>query len=563
VLLPFATSCGSDAGDAVSAIRFVESSGPAGLDIVTDCGAEEKRHIIETLGSGVALSDYDNDGDVDLYVATAQTVAAWRTGEGRRANALYRNDGAGTFTDVAAAAGVDLKAWAQGTYFVDYDNDGDRDLFVTTWGPNVLYRNEGDGTFTDVSASSGLGAGSDWSTGAAFGDLDGDGDLDLYVASYCEFDLENPPFDGTTVLWQGIRVLPGPQGLRGVHDRLYRNDGDGTFSDVSSKSGILDIPLPHYGLGVVFSDFDLDGDLDVYVANDSVDNALWRNEGGLRFTDVAPIAGVSTNEAAKQQAGMGTDSGDYDGDGRFDLFVTNFSHDYNTLYRNDGGLIFTDTTFQAGFSDGFSTLCWGTRFADFDHDGRLDLFVANGHVYPEVDAHPQLGTTFRQADSVYRNRGDGTFENLSRSPGSGLDRVESTRGVATADIDDDGDLDVVATHIGATPSLLLNHSGDAAAWVVLRLTGRESNRDAVGAVVEIEAGGRRQTRAVNPFGSFLSQSSYDVHFGLGDAERIERAQVRWPSGSTDELAGLETGRIYLVTEGTGVTGSREPAGDNR
>jgi hypothetical protein len=545
------------AGDGLPA--FVDTAAEAGLESVAVCGNAAKAHLLESTGSGVAVADYDGDGDDDLYFATAQTTDDWLAGRRPRTNALYRNDGHGTFTDLAAEAGVDLAAWSAGTYFVDYDDDGDKDLFVTTWGPNVLYRNDGDGTFTDVTRQAGVAGGAtDWSASAAFGDLDGDGDLDLYVANYCVYDLADPPFGGSRTNWKGIQVYRGPLGFEAQADRLYRNDGDGTFTDVSDASGIGAISEHLFGLGVAMSDLDDDGDLDVYVANDSTANFLWRNDGGLRFSDVANMAGVATNEDAKQQAGMGTDIGDYNDDGRLDVVVTNFSHDWNTLYRNDGGGFFTDATFEAGLRDGYLPLAWGTKLFDYDNDGRLDLFVANGHIYPEIDDHPQLKLTYKEENLLYRNLGGGRFENVVERSGPGMRIVEGTRGVAVADLDRDGDLDLVLTNIDSTPSLLRNDGGNRGAWLSVRLVGTRANRDAIGSRLTLTAGDTVQVREVNPFGSYQSQSSYAVHFGLGDAEAVERLEIRWPDGEVETLTDLPTRAFLTVTQGSGVTESQAP-----
>ena len=549
---------GSETG---SDVRFVDVAAAAGVDLVAVQGGAEKDYILESIGTGVAVGDYDGDGDEDLYLLTAQTTEEWRAGRRPHANALYRNNGDGSFTDVAVEAGVALRAWSMGAYFVDYDNDGDKDLFVTTWGPNALYRNEGDGTFADVTAASGLAGGAgDWSASAAFSDLDADGDLDVYVTNYCEYDLIDPPFDGAKVVWKGIVVNRGPAGLVEQEDRLFRNNGDGTFSDISRASGVLDLAGPQYGLGVTMADFDADGDPDIYVANDSRPNHLWRNDGDLRFTDVSTLAGVATNEDAKEQAGMGADVADYDGDGRTDVVVTNFSHDWNTLYRNQGGMYFVDETFSAGFRDSYMKLAWGVKFFDYDNDGWLDLMVANGHLYPQVDANPHLNTSYDQPNSLYRNLGDGTFANRAEHSGPGLREVKSSRGLAVADFDRNGALDVIVTNIDSTPTLLRNE-GTPHGWVSLRLVGTRSNRDAVGARAELEAGGRRQIREVNPFGSYLSQGSHTLHFGLGSEQNVDRVTIRWPSGQTDEIENLTPRRFYTVTEGQGISATAEPGSD--
>jgi len=540
-------------------VIFVNVAAEVGLDQVSVCGDPRKNHLLESTGAGAAVADYDGDGDDDVYVGTQQTSQDWLAGRKPNGNALYRNNGDGTFTDVAAEAGVDLHAWTAGVGFADYDNDGDKDLYVTTWGPNVLYRNDGDGTFTDVTESAGVAGPPDaWSASAAFGDLDNDGDLDLYQANYCEFDLRNPPFGGTRTAWKGIQVYRGPLGFTGQADVLYRNNGDGTFDDVTEPAGIDDYKKPLYGLGVVMFDADDDRDLDIYVANDSCPNYLWRNDGDFRFTDAAGVAGVATNEDAREQAGMGVDAADFDGDGRIDILVTNFSHDWNTLHRNQGGLVFVDHTFQAGFKDTYLPLAWGTKFLDIDNDGWLDIVVAQGHIYEEVDDHPHLNTHYREANRLYRNLGDGSFENVTATSGPGLKLHEGSRGVATADYDRDGDVDVFITGMDELPVLLRNEGGNRRPWISVRLIGTRSNRDAVGARIALEAGGRTQLREVNPFGSYQSQSSYAVHFGLGDAETVERLSIRWPSGLEEEFTDLPVRRFVTVTEGKGITAEETP-----
>jgi len=533
------------------AVWFEDIAARSGVDHVAACGNRTKNHILETLGSGVAIADYDNDGDQDLYLATAQTSDDWLAGVKPRANALYRNDGNGTFVDVAAAAGVDLTAWSLGVYFVDHDNDGDKDLFVTTWGPNVLYVNNGDGTFTDGTASAGLGLHHTWSASAAFGDLDLDGDLDLYVTNYAEYSLVDPPHGGAKITWRGMRVLMGPIGLVGEGDRLYRNNGDGTFTDVTSAAGI-DVAEPHYGLGVVFSDLDADGDPDIFVANDSMANFLWRNDGALRFTDVSLAAGVATNQNATEQAGMGVDAGDYDQDGKFDLVVTNFSHDFNTLHRNRGDLLFADATYTANFKDSYSYLVWGVKFVDYDLDGWLDAFMANGHTYSILETNTQADTTYKQVNSIYRNRRDGTFEPRGVMAGPAMQVLESSRGLAVGDLDGNGAPDFVTTNIDAAPTILMNRSLGERNWLHVSLQGTRSNRDGVGARIELSAQGHTQVREVNPFGSFLSQSSYDVMFGLGSAAMADRIVVRWPSGAVDEVAGVPGGDRATIVEGKGL-----------
>ncbi len=542
---------------------FIDRAEESGIDVVQVCGNRDKDHLLESTGSGVAIADYDNDGDLDLYFPTAQTRDDWLAGRRPRANALYRNEGDGRFTEAAEEAGVDLRAWSAGAYFVDYDNDGDKDLFVTAWGPNVLYKNNGDGTFTDVTAEAGVaGPANGWSSSAAFGDLDGDGNLDLYVANYTEYDLEHPPFGGERTLWKGLRVYRGPLGFTAQPDRLYRNNGDGTFRDVTAESGTTDAADPKYGLGVVFTDIDDDGDPDLYVANDSQANTLWLNQGNFRFEDIALMAGAATNEDAKEQAGMGTDAGDYDNDGRIDLFVTNFSHDWDTLHKNAGNGMFLDATFSAGLRDTYLDLAWGAKFVDYDNDGFLDLLVANGHIYTEVDSRPQLKTTYNQRNRLFRNLGNGRFQDVTKTAGPGFEPVLSSRGAAVADLDRDGDMDIILTNMDQAPNLLFNEGGNRRNWLQVRLRGTRSNRDAVGARLTLKEGGQTLTREVNPFGSYLSQGAYTVHFGLGSGNEPGTLVIRWPSGEEETIDRLAPNTFVTIVEGKGVVAT-ETTRDSR
>ncbi len=532
-------------------VQFTDVAPQAGLTLVTVCGTKEKRHIPESTGTGIAIADFDGDGDEDIFFANAQTNDDYITHRNPNACALYRNNGDGTFTDVAREAGVDVHGWITGAYFVDTDNDGDFDLFLTAFGKNMLFENDGKGRFRDITRRAGLDAPAAWNTSAAFADLDRDGDLDLYIARYVDFDLADPPNGGARSIWKGLSVFPGPIGLKGAADVLYRNNGDGTFTDATAASGIQDREL-RYGLGVVITDLDNDGAPDIYVANDSTSNFLWHNDGKGHFKEVAAAAGVATNEDAKEQAGMGTDAGDYDGDGDMDLFVTNFSHDWNTLYRNEGGLRFSDATFQAGFSDSYLFLAWGTKFLDFDNDGLLDLFVADGHIYPQVDQAPSLNTSYKQLNLLYRNRGDGTFENVTRRAGPGLAIVESSRGVAVADIDQDGDMDIAVSNEDAPPNLLRNDGGNSGHWLLVQLAGTRSNRHGIGARLTLESAGRKMLREVNPFGSYQSQSTYWVHFGLGQAASADKLTVAWPSGEIQQFRDIASNQRITIVEGKGI-----------
>ncbi|MGH2668768.1 MAG: FG-GAP repeat domain-containing protein, partial [bacterium] len=438
----------------------------AGLTLGNVSGAYDKTTINETVGNGVCLHDVDGDGFTDIFLPNGSRPGAHGAEAPR--SALYRNRGDGTFEDATAAAGVGSPGyWAQGCVFGDYDGDGRVDLFVTGFGRYILYRNLGGGRFSDVTAAAGL-KGRYWSTGAAFGDYDGDGRIDLYVSHYIDYDAAAPPLprpgSAPNCFYRGFPVICGPRGLDGGASRLFHNEGGGRFRDVSRAAGLVMDP-PGYALGAVFSDLDLDGDLDLYVANDSVPNFLYRNDGRGRFTEIGTVAGVAYNEDGRSQASMGVDSGDYDNDGLPDLFITNFSHDYATLYHNEGGLLFLDLSLVSGIGTAtLSTLGWGTGFLDYDHDGLKDLFLANGHVYTDID-RANLGTTWKQPNQLFRNEGGGRFREVTAEAGPGLQERHSARGSAFGDLDNDGDLDVVVNNIDETPSLLRNDGGSARPWI--------------------------------------------------------------------------------------------------
>ena len=543
-------------GAAQAGPRFVDTAAEAGLSVQAP-PRRAMEHILESTGSGVAVADYDKDGDDDLYFPRQPSLADRLAGRPGPANELYRNNGDGTFTEVGEQAGVALRAWSNAAYFADYDNDGDQDLFITAWGGNTFFWNNGDGTFTDITAVAGVaGPSNGWSSAAAFGDLDQDGFLDLFVVNYCDYDPAQPTPSVIQAVWRGLEVFFGPLGLPGQADLIYHNNGDGTFTDISQDAGIADQPKL-YGLGLVMQDLDRDQDLDMYVANDLVVNQLWRNDGLLPLVEVGAMSGTATNENAAEQAGMGVDAADYDDDGFIDLFVTNFSHDWNTLYIGEGGMRFRDGTFEAGLSDSWNVMGWGAKFLDFDHDGRLDLGIANGHIYPAVDEHPQIGSTYRQPNQLLRNTGDGKFEPVADAA---WNNQNSSRGLALIDYDMDGDQDVVITHVDAPPSLLRNDGGNEGNWISIHLEGTESNRDGIGARLEFEIGDRTLIRLVNPYGSFQSQSGIAVHAGIGDADYVDKLTVHWPSVRSFNYEDLQANRFYTIREQSGITNIREPAG---
>jgi hypothetical protein len=432
-----------------------------------------------------------------------------------------------------------------GAISADYDNDGDADLYVTNLQENILYRNDGTQGFVDVAESAGV-ATPVWSTGAAFADYDLDGDLDLYVANYAEFHMDEIPRLGTQ--WKGTDVFVGPLTLPEVPDVLYRNEGDGIFTDVSEETGIAQAE-PSYGFGVLFADYDSDGDPDLYVANDSMANFLFRNQGNGRFADVALSVYVAFGEQGHAQAGMGVTWGDYNTDGHPDIFVTNFESDYNILYQNNEEGIFSDVTFAAGLgTPSLSYVGFGTGFLDYDNDGDLDLLVANGHVYPQID-RAGTGTTYAQPNHLFANSGDGHFELLLPQAGDSLGTARVSRGSCIGDLDNDGDLDLFITNLNDRPTLLRNETGNRQNWLGIKLIGTTSNRDGIGARVRLFAAGRTQIRNVICGSSFLCSEDQRLHFGLGSQEQVDSLEVRWPSGTVQRFANLPANRYLAIKEG--------------
>ena len=516
--------------------------------------APDNKYIVESMSGGVALIDYDLDGWIDIYFTNAPTVEMALTRQ-KAKSALYRNNGAGAFTEVTDKAGVGDAGWAMGACVGDYNNDGWPDLYVTAFGPNTLYRNNGDGTFTDVTGEARVGD-PRWGAGCAFGDYDGDGWADLLLANYVDFRLGDlPKFgEGANCQYRGLAVQCGPKGLKGAGDALYHNNGDGTFTDVSKAAGVSD-PNGYYGLGVVWTDLDEDGRPDAFVANDTTPNFLYRNEGKGRFSEIAYVAGAAVNENGAPQACMGIALGDYLHTGRLSIFVTNFSEEYNTLYRNEGRLTFNDVSYASDTAaSSLPYVGWGAGFFDLENDGWLDLLVVNGHVYPQVDTR-DIGTKYRQPKLLYINKRDGTFREASRDVGAALSVPRVSRGAAFGDLDNDGDIDIVVGDLDGAPMILRNDGGNRNNWITLELIGARGARPALGARVKVVAGGLVQVDEVRSGGSYLSQNDFRLHFGLGKAERVDRVEIRWPSGKTETLQNLAARSFYSVKEGAGVVSS--------
>ena len=491
-------------------------------------GGSAKDHILESGGAGVALLDYDGDGWLDIYIVNGYQLSAGKVVTGHK-NLLYRNLGGWKFENVSRQAGVDTSAWGAGVCAGDYDGDGRIDLYVANYGPNLLFRNNGNGSFTEVARAAGVSAGG-WSTGCSFFDADGDGNLDLYVARYVATEWEQVLAAKRSLLWRGgPTVMAGPAGLRGASDLFFHNEGNGRFRESTISLG-LNPPDASYGFGVLSTDYNGDGWVDVFIANDTNANYLFRNRGDGRFDEVALQSGVAFSEDGRAQAGMGVDAGDFDGDGMLDLVVTNFAQDTNTLYRNLGGDKFEDWSAAAGLkARTFERLGWGVAFLDVDLDGFSDLFFANGHIYPQVDHFPQLRETFRQENQILLNRG-GRFIDVSSIAGDGLRIMKSHRGLAVGDLDNDGKPDVVITSMDDTPTVLRNRTETPHHWVSIQLMNDGRNRFCIGATVMVDAGGKRQIREIRSGGSYVSQNDLRAHFGLGSHAGNIDVTVRMPGG---------------------------------
>jgi hypothetical protein len=510
--------------------------------------APEKKFIVESMSGGVAMFDYDNDGRVDLYFVDSLTVETAGRPEAAR-SALYRNLGRGRFEDLTDKAGVGHPGWGMGACTADVDGDGWTDLYVTALGGNHLYRNNHDGTFTDVTERAGVRVGG-WSAGCGFGDYDHDGRVDLFVSRYVKIDLAHLPQFGKdkTCEYRGIAVQCGPRGLEGEGDFLFHNDGDGRFTDVSVKAGVSD-PRGYFGLGIAWFDFNEDGWLDLYVANDSTANFLYVNQKDGTFKEQAFPLGVAVSEDGAEQGSMGVAVGDYDHSGRFSLFVTNFSEEYNALYHNEGDH-FTDASFRSRTAaSSLPYVGWGNAFLDFDNDTWPDIIAVNGHVYPQLDK-VRLGASagYRQRKLLYRNRGDGTFDEVAARYGPALTEERVSRGLAIGDLDDDGGIDVVINDLDGAPQILHNELAGRGGWLIVKLQGAAPNTDAIGAVIAVTAGGVRQRALVQSGTSYLSQNDMRQHFGLGAASTVDAIEVRWPDGTTTRQTQVKANQVLTIRQ---------------
>jgi hypothetical protein len=546
------------------AAKFTDITVPAGLGNARNVSgsAQDKQYLIEEMGCGVALIDYDNDGWPDIFLVNGSSFDSPRAGR-KPASYLFHNNRDGTFTDVTVKAGLALTAWGQACCVGDYDNDGFDDLFVSCWGRNVLYHNNGDGTFTDVSTKAGVaGTPGRWGAGCCFLDYDRDGLLDLFVSNYVTFDRERAPRPGDSLYcrYGQIPVPCGPQGFSGGSNLLYRNRGDGTFEDVSEKSGIAwprATPVPFvrenwrptgsYGMGAAAADFDNDGWPDIYVACDTAPSLLYHNNHDGTFREIAVSAGCAFDENGVALSGMGAGVGDSDGDGWLDIVRTNFTDQVTTLYRNNGDGTFQDASLQAGLGINTKFVGFGVGFLDFDNDGRKDIFIANGHVYPQI-AGRKMHLSYRQPRLLYRNIGGGRFEDVSATAGDAITAPNLGRGCAFGDLNNDGRIDVVVNNLDGPPSVLRNEGGNSNNWLLVKCVGTKSNRSAVGARVRVVTGDHSQIDEVMSGSGYYSQNDLRLHFGLGSASRIDLVEVKWPSGATQSIRDVKANQILRIEE---------------
>lgn len=536
-------------GESAFSIRLVDIAAESGLTLRNTSGGKDvKTYIIETTGNGVAIFDYDGDGANDVLITNGTTLSGSVKGETRTVQ-LYRNNGQGKFTDVSRQAGFTFEGWAQGVCVGDYNNDGKPDVLITYYGQNRLYKNLGGGKFADATAEAHLPvSGIRYGAGCSFVDYDKDGWLDLFVANYVDLDLAKTPKPGAegSCRWKELAVMCGPVGLPMARNILYHNNGDGTFTDVSERAGILK-PGGRYGLGVVAADFDNDGWPDIYVACDQTPSLLFWNKHDGTFEERGDAAGVAYNADGQLQAGMGIAVADYDGNGFLDIAKTNFSGDLPSLFKNEDGKFFTDVSLQSGLGANH-LLGWGIAFVDLDGDGLKDLVIANGHVYPEVD-RGSIGEQYFQKTLIYRNLGNGKFADVTAQAGPALTKARPARGLAVGDLDGDGRPEIVISNMNSTPSLLKNQ-GPRRNFISLLLAGTSSNRSAIGARVTVQAGELHQMDEVMSGGSYYSQNDMALYFGLGSAATVDKIQIRWPSGTVQEWKDIPANQKLLITEGS-------------
>ena len=539
-------------------VRFTDIARQAGLtDTIYYGSSEQVKYIVEANGCGVAFYDYDNDGWLDIFVLNGSRLEGFPQGQAPT-NRLYKNNRDGTFSDVTKAAGLTRSGWANSVCIGDFDNDGNDDLFVTYWGQNVLYRNNGDGTFSDVTKGAGLGGFPDrWNAGATFIDYNRNGYLDLFVSNYVVVDLAKLPLpgQGNNCEWKGVPVFCGPRGMQGTKNYLYRNNRDGTFTDVSAEAGIHN-PHGYYGMTAIVTDVDEDGWPDIYVACDSTPSILYRNNRDGTFTDIAVESGVAYSEDGREQAGMGLATGDYDGDSRLDIVKTLFADEMPALYQNRGNGMFADMSVAAGLHEVVEHIQWGAGLVDFDNDGWPDLFYSVGNLFPRVERfnprYPYRGPRF-----LFRNMRDGTFSNITAECGPGLNATHSSRGCAFGDFDNDGDMDVLVMNMNEPPSLIRADVGTGNHWLKVKLIGVESNRTAIGARVDVRAGTRSQSQEVHSQSSYYSVNDLRLHFGLGESDRADTLTIRWPNGRRETLENVAADRLIFVEEAKGIVKATE------
>lgn len=555
-------------GEADFGVSFVNIARPAGLTRpVVYGGVDKKKYIIETNGCGVAFLDYDNDGWMDILLLNGTRLEGFPAGK-EPGLMLYHNNRNGSFTEVTQQSGLSKTGWASAISVGDYDNDGFDDLFITYWGQNVLYRNNGNGKFTDQTAKAGFTSKErHWGSGCVFVDYDRDGYLDLFVANYLIFEPDKvpEPGKGANCLWKGIPVNCGPKGLPGDSNLLYHNNGNGTFTDVSDASGVSKVKN-HYAMTAIVTDYDDNGWPDIYVACDSTASILYKNKGDGRFDDVALETGSAYNEDGQPQAGMGVSIGDYNGDGRVDIFKTHFADDLPVLYKNTGNNFFEDSSRAAGFEHS-KYVQWGTGMVDLDNDGWLDIFTVTGNVYPEVEKFFKQ-YPYRSPRLIYRNMGNQRFTEVTALCGPGAQEVQSSRGCAFGDFDNDGDIDVLVMNMNEPPSLLRNdylsrQSRGSNNWLSLKLIGTKSNRSAIGARVRLTTGAHLQTQELTSQSSYYSHNDPRLHFGLGSNQVVDRIEIRWPNGQTEAIKEIKANQILTVKEGAGVIKPTRTASANQ